>query len=399
MAIFLDVELAPLVSLNALILVLREAAKALLDPRLAPSPSADYSELDSATCKKMAKAINKLAIQATYGASRHLSLQALFALQVQLCSSLVYEDVPITEVGNINCRMSRIITKLFTRVMKAEEVQPKPFSEDNLDLEALFCALEDMLMSCYSIHGNEHEAEKVDDRMRPCLIMGRTFLLQLLKSKQDVGDVNELDDILVSLNLNNVASHFGSLFKSCCEELGLHSNSTFGSSPPTRAVLAERDKFIANMAGNKFETDHTPTSQISRLLFSVGSADGEEETTAALNQLRAFVDTHKEVDFEPHLKNLSAPFRAYILSKPAPDNGISLVNKRSLSSLRQRLAAANEISRSTFGSGASATSSIISSSSTSGRNANNTTGVENPDSVSSAAALRARLESVKRKYV
>jgi len=60
MAIFLDMDLAALVSQTSLIHVLREASKGLLDPRLNATTPTDYPDLDDATCKKMAKAMNKV---------------------------------------------------------------------------------------------------------------------------------------------------------------------------------------------------------------------------------------------------------------------------------------------------------------------------------------------------
>ena len=57
MAVFLDQELAPLVSQSALTFVIRNATSGLLDPRLT---STHNGNLDELTCKKMVKAINKV---------------------------------------------------------------------------------------------------------------------------------------------------------------------------------------------------------------------------------------------------------------------------------------------------------------------------------------------------
>jgi hypothetical protein len=60
MAIFLDMDLAAHVTQTSLIHVLREASKGLLDPRLNAASPTDFPDLDDATCKKMAKAMNKV---------------------------------------------------------------------------------------------------------------------------------------------------------------------------------------------------------------------------------------------------------------------------------------------------------------------------------------------------
>jgi len=77
MAIFLDMDLAAHVSQSSLIHVLREASKGLLDPRLNATTPTDYPDLDDATCKKMAKAMNKVMIDPFVTSSQilHISIQ------------------------------------------------------------------------------------------------------------------------------------------------------------------------------------------------------------------------------------------------------------------------------------------------------------------------------------
>ena len=67
MAIFIDRDLASLVSEAAVSIAIRQACSSLLDHRLsATSASGDYG-LDPTTCKKMVKAINKVSLkQSTY---------------------------------------------------------------------------------------------------------------------------------------------------------------------------------------------------------------------------------------------------------------------------------------------------------------------------------------------
>jgi hypothetical protein len=60
MAIFLDSSLAAQVNLSSLSVVIYQASASLLDQRLSSSSSTETSGLDTSTCKKMVKAINKV---------------------------------------------------------------------------------------------------------------------------------------------------------------------------------------------------------------------------------------------------------------------------------------------------------------------------------------------------
>lgn len=62
MALFRDPRLSQNVSQDALALLIREAGKALLDPRLAMS-SNHQSQLDESTSSQMVRAINKVTAQ------------------------------------------------------------------------------------------------------------------------------------------------------------------------------------------------------------------------------------------------------------------------------------------------------------------------------------------------
>lgn len=60
MAIFLDPLSAAKVNLSSLSVVIFQATASLLDRRLSSTSSAETSGLDTSTCKKMVKAINKV---------------------------------------------------------------------------------------------------------------------------------------------------------------------------------------------------------------------------------------------------------------------------------------------------------------------------------------------------
>lgn len=60
MAIFLDPLSAAKVNISSLSVVIFQATASLLDRRLSSSSTAETSGLDTSTCKKMVKAINKV---------------------------------------------------------------------------------------------------------------------------------------------------------------------------------------------------------------------------------------------------------------------------------------------------------------------------------------------------
>ena len=143
MALFRDPDLSTLVSQDNLTLLIRETGTALLDSRLSSS-----SDLDEATGSQMVRAINKvsfcvgrewpmvhlqvthpcfllfpaqqLAVQAATSATRHSSLLSLMTLQHQLSR----ESPESAEDEAFTSRLSRVVSKLFTRVIRAEEAAP-----------------------------------------------------------------------------------------------------------------------------------------------------------------------------------------------------------------------------------------------------------------------------------
>jgi hypothetical protein len=278
--------------------------------------------------------------------------------------------------------MSRIIIKLFNRVVKEEEDEADPFSTGRIDLEATFCSLEDMLIGCYNLQGSATLNEELDERMNPCISMARTLMLSLVKARNTSDKVQDIETILTGLRLNSSFSRCGRLFTLCCNELDIRSHPrviTIGSVTSPKSVSPIDTSTVMSEGLKSYTVEDKALSQ---LLFAVGSADGEAETTVALNNLRSYVDGHPETDFEPYLKHLSGTFRTYIL---ANRQGSTL---NTMSSLRQRLAAATTATyENTRPSMASASPrAMIQESSTT-------------EATSSAAALRARLESVKKKYM
>jgi len=315
MAIFLDPILSSLIPGEVLVLVIHRATSALLDRCFAGNSKRKNHGLDTNTSKKRVKAINKLAIQATYGAKRHVSLQALLSLQLQFCLDSIQDGIAITDGTNIHNRMSRIVTKLFSRVIKAEEGVLMPFSGKDVDLSSLLGSLEKVLSKTRSMvgqNGNNSDSGKAidsdficDNRMTPLLTMGRTLMIHLLKSKGGPGKFEEVKGIIDSLNLPE-DSLTERLFSSCGSELGLEKRQ--GSPQKQSSPDVDRNR--------SYDED-----KLSELIFAVGRAEEEEARMYAFDDLRDFMRQHDQVNIESHLSTLSAPFRKYILDElqnPSP---------------------------------------------------------------------------------
>jgi len=291
MAIFLDKDLSILVPQNEVASVIKNATSGLLDPRLSATSDEGKFGLDDSTCKKMVKAINKLAIQATYGASRHIAFQTLLSLQLELCTLCVNKNISSDDATNTTNRMSRIVTKLFSRLVKAEESELQPFSENRLDIESLLCTLEDVLVDCNTLSAQRSNVNEFDNnKIKPCKNMGRAMMLHLLKAKSKEGKSYDLKLMLDKLDLGNASS----LFVSCCHELGLDTAEEI----ETRKASAD-------------EVDE----ELSELIYAVGGAGEEGDRVRALNKLRDYMARNQTADLESHLSNLSAQFRLYILQQ------------------------------------------------------------------------------------
>jgi len=256
-----------------LTLLIREAGKALLDKRLASSSSAlDGSKLDDATSTQMVRAINKLAVQAATGAKRDVSFQALIALQQQLSMNAKNSDESM-----FNSRLSRVVTKLFSRVIKAEEGTPQPYESSEFDIESILCCLEDLLVVCAQ-PGEGTEAS-------------RNLAVQLMTSMMKArGECFSLRSDMDELGIDSESSYLGKLLTSCAKDIGIYPGSPRGIS----TGVATRD--------------------VSALVSAVGGAQGEEREKA-LSALRRYTKTYGNDDLMDHLEQVSDTFREYIFEQ------------------------------------------------------------------------------------
>jgi len=315
MAIFTAPEVSSNVSEAAVSVTIRQAASSLLDHRLNATSSSAAFGLDPTTCKKMVKAINKLAIQATHGVKKDISIPALLYLQVQFCTGAAEQNISISDFTNAHHRVSRIITKLFNRVLKSEVNEPLPFGGKTFDLDCVLERLEDALSKSQTQSTVAHSVAASDtsdltdldsmagDKMAPCRNMCNSLMIELLKAKNAQGAATEVKVALRKLGyLTETFS--GKLFISCCTELGLDSLVSPQKGPigPISPVSVSSNK--------SYDVD-----QLSELIFAVGGAEEDDDRVDALEDLRDFVDKHPNINLESHVSGLSGPFRNYIMEQ------------------------------------------------------------------------------------
>jgi cytoskeleton-associated protein 5 len=280
MAIFRSNDLATLVNVDDLTILIREAGTALLDPRLAQSTKQGdvaLGQIDEATSTQMVRAINKLAVQAATGATRENSIQALITLQDQLSSNAgVGEDAPF------NHRLSRVVTKLSTRVIKAEESTSQPFSSSSMDMETILCFLEDTLDACRKRDQPEEAAATKH--------IVKSVVTGILKARRECTSIRqEMDD----LQIDTYSSSLGELVGSIASDLGLTV-----SKPPQ----------------NNSE-NHPENLDVGSLVSNVVSAAQGPERTAAIDALKSYRTIHGDIELMHHLEDVSPAFRSYLVKE------------------------------------------------------------------------------------
>lgn len=187
-----------------------------------------------------------------------------------------------------NSRLSRVVTKLFTRVIKAEEGGLQPFSSISIDTEAVLCSLEDSLAAC----SRAESLGKSSDAVSAYRHLSKNLVSAILKARGESASIrSKIDD----LGIDYANSPLGQLVASCADELGLVSSDT----PPPAASGA------------------APSKDVSSLVSAVGSAATAAERDAAIADLRAHKEAHGEEELNNHLVEVSAAFRAYILEQLA----------------------------------------------------------------------------------
>ncbi|KAL3924077.1 MAG: hypothetical protein SGILL_001267, partial [Bacillariaceae sp.] len=264
MAVFRSPDLSTLINVDDLAILIKEAGKALLDPRLASpsSTSSGSSLLNEATSDKMVRAINKLAVQAATEATRANSILALFSLLQQLATNEKGEDILF------NTRLSRIVAKLLGRVIRTEEGIKKglPFESPRVDMEAIICCLDDTLVSSERAEADGNTNGAAVTRKSVKTVVG-----SILKAR---GEYLTFTQELTDLEIDPESSELGKMVSSCSTELGLLSTSAAGP-------------------------------DIASLVSAVGSAAQGSERDEAVNALKEYKKLNGDTELNKHLENVS----------------------------------------------------------------------------------------------
>ena len=240
------------------------------------------------------------------------------SLQLKLCSS-IEQIAGQNDIKTTNHRMSRIVTKLFARVIKAEESEMNPFSGREFDLSGVLMAVEETIIKCDQLAPPKDSVAQSSgmsdldsyngDCMASCRDLVNTFVLHLLQAKNNQGKILELRNTLENAGLSPT-SLTGKSFTSCSVKIGI--SPIYG--PANRPTA------------KTYDIDY-----LSELIFAVGGAEDDDERVYAMGDLREYLEAHEDIDIESHLSGVSVPFRKYILSQlKSPFRPLITPSERSL---------------------------------------------------------------------
>jgi hypothetical protein len=337
-----------------------------------------------------------LAVQAATGTSRHVSLFSLIKLQRQLC----LESDPDEQIGSeLNSRLSRIVTKLFARVLKAEESLEDPYNIGVIDLDLLLRGMEGMLQACRK---NEQYSTSTLEQIDVCKKMVTDLVCSFLEAHH--GNIS-LQQRLVSLGFKPRSTLLETVISECEAEVDLtsdlkHDTPAENMTSSSNSVTSENRRAQLDPLGDcvPSTTHHVTRNDLKNDNIINPDCENGKNMTARIQTLKSRVSASELVvqtvvddkgqerfDESPRTKDLlsrvSSSVKQSKLSAPSPSR-ISLpsaarsrvspkLTGSSSQTLRDRLTASQETRRKV------PESSVVS------------------NSLSRAAALRARLEAVK----
>jgi hypothetical protein len=243
-------------------------------------------------------------------------LLALLSLQQQL----VVDNAREADFDEaFNSRLSRVVSKLFARVIKAEEAMAEPFSSGSLDIEAIVCGAEDFLTAV-------HNSPLQPGSMESCNGMIRNLLTAIM---QELGS-GPIRDIMESVGIDSHSSL--ALMLSSLEGGQSTEPDSFDLRP-----LPTEPAFSAQPTPGRGSSWNAAT-----LVSAVANAPPGVEREAALDALRQYKAVNGDEDLVAHLNQLSSAFRAFIeeqIADSSTENGAGTIMSARLQSLRSRLEA------------------------------------------------------------
>ena len=267
-AVFRDPLLSCNLSSESLSSLILRASHCLLDERLAPTNGAS-STLDSSTSTQLVRAINKLAIHAATSTSRHVAIQALLTLQLKFCD----------ENSLLSTKLSKVISKLFNKVLKDESVSPNPYA--SVDLESILCLLDDTLVSCNrnTLSNNSSSASPVED-----------MILTLLKSLVSSRTQKQILETMIDVGIDPDESCLGNF-------------------------MSSRNLVPLTKTQSNEDVNDARIIELASIISQISSETNETEREYSIGSLQRFKQLHPDIDINSHLSQVSGHFRTFILEK------------------------------------------------------------------------------------
>lgn len=220
-----------------------------------------------------------------------------------------------------NGRLSRIVMKLFGKVIKTEEASNSPYSSSTMDLEALFCTIEDMMTA---LNGKDGSGR------RTCKDMATALAKSILKFRSS----SEIKKTIQDLGIDGSPHGLWSIVLELTP-----------SSPTHSKTLPKQESSLADSPSRS----SAQSKDVAQLVSAIGSASTEAERFAAVNVLRGYRGRHGDEDLISHLEKVSNTFGDYIweqlsqsVATPAPkidsDEEKELPMSARIRKLRSRLA-------------------------------------------------------------
>ena len=187
-------------------------------------------------------------------------------------------------------RLSRVVVKLFARVVKAEESVEDSYVHGRIDMEALICALEDIL-AC-----NENS---IPSEVKDVSVVMIKSLLQSILSVQ--GSATSVRGLMEELGIDPIASALGKLLIQC-------------DGDRDDAAMVEVESVRQNTTNNVTQK-MTPSKDVASLVSRLGCAPPGAEREAALASIRTYKLEYGDQELDTHLQQLSGPFRDFIVEQ------------------------------------------------------------------------------------
>jgi len=227
-------------------------------------------------------------------------------LQIQLS----FGDPKSHDDAMFNSRLARVMSKLFSRLIKAEEASSTPFSSHGIDMESILCSLEDFANAC------EQAKDKVGSNATEPVITCTDMIKSLLESILQVHSASVIFKMMDELEIDRNTSGIGMILNSLSGMENVHqddggqldSRTAPAASSPESGRVSSPTK-VPNIG---VPAIHFSSKDVATLVSAVATASHGSERESALDALREYTSANGNDELDEHLQQVSAPFRAFI---------------------------------------------------------------------------------------